>query len=625
MMKKTDKCARKKSIFGFSLVQSGFKLSMLLLSLHTSAFAQFSTFVQNINLPVGIETTTSGNLLVSHDLLSYTAISTFDPNAQNLGHIRVGNGIVDVEAMGHLAKIPSSESVFTLFGDGRLGIYTPSNASFSLLGSLRSVNADVTSVYDMASQSFRNMGGIILPQVAFYGDIAVYEEEGKLEVFATGISVAHPFVMRLSWVNENYQGAKVIVSTFQTTAPNSNIARGIAVNQQGLVVTTLPYSPTTAPFDTGVAFPVDFSTLPQFFMGRQDMASRGMTTDNDGNFYIATGSIGTTLKNGGSGALVAFNATLSQYSVFSLATPASIIDSYDIAISPDGHRLYMNVVNQKTILTMPTPSFNNQGGGSPNLTFDFQRSNVQLNGSVASLSLDILNSGNGNLGTSSAAVNYYVYNGRFRYLGRQLLSNIPAGGIERKRTTINLNNYNLEPGNYFMVAYLKVPSFITESNTGDNLIYWSRPMIRISAGRSTSGRSSDPSLSISEPMNISPYLLSSLPPKQTPDWRNALDGYPLTLNDATYTSDVPTDAQVSIYPNPAVNHANLSLLLTSATEVDIKVRDSSGRLVYQQSRFISDAGKQRLPLKTSNWAAGIYYYQVKIGAKIHTGKLSIIK
>jgi hypothetical protein len=222
------------------------------------------------------------------------------------------------------------------------------------LGNLKTKVVDTSSIYDIATGLTGNMNGTVVPSAAQtqYGDMAVYKRSDGTDYFFTGLSVgAVPFVMRLrTYTNGTPSTLKVILSTSDLNLPASDngLPRGIAVNSQGMVLTTLPYEPLLGnllglpsydvPVSFADAFPEGQGTAPSILTDTSgnpiDVSSRGMTADAAGNFYVATGSIGTSLAGTqGSGAIVELSPALDHYQIHLLGSDA-VIDSQDVAVSP---------------------------------------------------------------------------------------------------------------------------------------------------------------------------------------------------------------------------------------------------------------------------------------------------
>jgi hypothetical protein len=212
---------------------------------------------------------------------------------------------------------------------------------------LHSVPVDTSRVVDVASGTVGPFTGM-LPQNSYYGDIALLRRGRRLDVFVSGLSVSFPFVMRIR-IEDGKFAAAVLAASRASGIPNVSSPRGVAVSPQGLVMTTLP---TLLPgeqriMDRLFAFAADFpegQRPPPAPVSREQVNSRGMTSDTAGNFYVASGSIGAALCGvGGSGAIVKISADLKSASCINFNTALS--DSEDVAVSPRGDFIYVTMRN----------------------------------------------------------------------------------------------------------------------------------------------------------------------------------------------------------------------------------------------------------------------------------------
>ena len=86
----------------------------------------------------------------------------------------------------------------------------------------------------------------------------------------------------------------------------------------------------------------------------------------------------------------------------------------------------------------------------------------------------------------------------------------------------------------------------------------------------------------------------------------------------------PADYAVSVYPNPATDHANVRFTLPgdASGAVAVKIFDMSGRFRgITADRAIG--GTQEIRVNTSELSPGEYLYQVVHGNSFSTGKLLI--
>ncbi len=308
-----------------------------------AASAQPEVFAQ-LSLPSGITIDADGNVFVHSDAVATTVVTKFAPNGTALGQITLG-GIDITEFVGsRLDTDPTRNLILLLSPQGRILWIDPSTLQVGDFIDLRLfANQVFPDVYDILRQEFRpfNLGFPI------YGDIAVGRSNTvQMDLFVTGLTAqagGFPFIMRLQVDFQANQFTLRVMATSQgTTAGNVNRPPGIAVNLDDVVLTTLPF-PTGGGFVNGLAgfnayFPENQTGLPQF-LSNSDFSSAGMSTDGQGNFYIATGVVGTSLCGAsGSGALVFIPRSLDTF--FCTTFQATLVRSEDVAIDPTNHLVY---------------------------------------------------------------------------------------------------------------------------------------------------------------------------------------------------------------------------------------------------------------------------------------------
>jgi len=322
------------------------------------AWAQPVVFTQ-LSLPSGIATDVDGNIFVHSDAVTTTVLTKFAPNGTALGQITLGG--IDVTEFGgsRLATDPTRNLILLLSPQGRILQIDPATLQGGDFIDLRPfANQVFSDVYDILRQQFRPL----LLGFPIYGDIAVGRSNtAQMDLFVTGITGAaggFPFIMRLQVDFQANQFALRVIATSQgTTAGNVNRPPGIAVNVDDMVLTTLPF-PTGAGFAESLVrfdayFPENPNNLggfPQFILNT-DLASAGMSTDAQGNFYIATGVVGSSICGaGGSGALVFIPRALTTLSCTTFQ--ATLLRSEDVAISPTDNGVYMTV-SDGAVLRLP--------------------------------------------------------------------------------------------------------------------------------------------------------------------------------------------------------------------------------------------------------------------------------
>ena len=112
----------------------------------------------------------------------------------------------------------------------------------------------------------------------------------------------------------------------------------------------------TADFPENLARPAPqfILTDPQTQSGIADFASFGMTTDAAGNFYVATGVVGSSACGfQGSGPLVFLDRTLTQ--LFCVGLGAPIVPSTDVAVSPVDNLTYMTILGNPGLVVRLDP------------------------------------------------------------------------------------------------------------------------------------------------------------------------------------------------------------------------------------------------------------------------------
>jgi hypothetical protein len=88
--------------------------------------------------------------------------------------------------------------------------------------------------------------------------------------------------------------------------------------------------------------------------------------------------------------------------------------------------------------------------------------------------------------------------------------------------------------------------------------------------------------------------------------------------DIPITREIDTN-QVTIYPNPASKETHVKVDLVQSNEVSIRVYDSAGRLMFEESGYRERGFILNVDLQT--WSAGLYQIQVQIGFETITKRL----
>jgi len=88
---------------------------------------------------------------------------------------------------------------------------------------------------------------------------------------------------------------------------------------------------------------------------------------------------------------------------------------------------------------------------------------------------------------------------------------------------------------------------------------------------------------------------------------------------------VSTQNTVSIYPNPAVDNATVSIQANDATVANVKVMDMVGKTVLEMNNVNVNSGSTTIELNTANFNAGVYMLVVTMDGNTSTKQLVIQK
>lgn len=290
--------------------------------------------------------------------------------------------------------------LLNLLPDGRLFAIRPSTGGAALLINLKQLiskskgllvsTVDNTDIYDVYTGARSNFGGVILPEAAqtAYNDLSVYKGSQFTDIFVSGVS-SLPFVMRLRYQNGQFHSAKVLAASTGTVGwipTTGDLTTPVAVNDQGVVLTTLPMPAafpnqnfavfTPIAFDVG--FPEGSGRAPfqpfafDYAIPKGELSGRlhgaGITTDSRGHFIIAP----TTAQNAAStrSGYYVITGNLSDLYFVPYTGSALTLHQSDAAVSFDDQTVYFstNMTAQgfyTWVLKAPLPSL--PGGQRPDL------------------------------------------------------------------------------------------------------------------------------------------------------------------------------------------------------------------------------------------------------------------
>lgn len=250
-------------------------IKILALVIYTqSAVAQVSYFA-GVQIPYGVALDTDDNIFIYHDNLVNNQLTKFNPSGQVEWFVNTGV-FTDVGQWARMALIPSLGTLVGLFPNGDLVEINPITGLITLIGNFKQTPIDQSSVYNVETGTYSGTSFFIQPEFATYGDIAVYEDGDDLYLFLTAIYAGGPFVIRALFVDGQFEEADVIIASSGFDQNTSELPRGIAVNENGTVLTTLPINPigTVLSYDAGFHFDYDFgsSDPPEIVLGGVDVA-----------------------------------------------------------------------------------------------------------------------------------------------------------------------------------------------------------------------------------------------------------------------------------------------------------------------------------------------------------------
>jgi hypothetical protein len=98
------------------------------------------------------------------------------------------------------------------------------------------------------------------------------------------------------------------------------------------------------------------------------------------------------------------------------------------------------------------------------------------------------------------------------------------------------------------------------------------------------------------------------------------------VSDTSDETDPPSETILSeSYPNPAPSQARFDLQLSRGGVVTVTVYDLLGRRVARRRYGYHDPGTHTVSLRTAGWAAGTYFYRLRVDETISTGTLRVVR
>jgi len=354
-------------------------------------------FIPNIYDPVGAATDQAGNVYVSFEepVLLGTAydamVAEYSPQGVLLRQSTVephnpSNPLPP--GSGDLIPGPGpSGDMWDLQPDGI--IYDISNTGvvstvFNLKTGLTLSQIDESNIIDIQTGMPNSLlGGEIFPTLpgASYGDIVIRGSS----IFVTGYSPNysatgvgdHKFIEQITVTSPTTVSAKILLSS--SASPTSggfgSFPNGLAINPDGILVTTLPYSSSgvlTQNYDALVEYNLNGLSKP-VVLGGVSVPSQGMAIDNQGDVLIAAYLNDTGGPHYG---LIVINRTLDNLNETDLAgfNAFTLGSTGDVAAAPNQASAYVaipglnevistqyNVPPRTTVTSKPTDDFDGVG------------------------------------------------------------------------------------------------------------------------------------------------------------------------------------------------------------------------------------------------------------------------
>lgn len=301
-------------------------------TLTVNGFTKFTELL----IPEAICSDKSGNVIVSSvdpDNVFQDLLTKFSSNASILKRI-------NLTETGRMKYDSVLKKIWMLI-DKKFYLIDPNDFSFSLFFDISKLDIDTDQVYDISTEL--PFPSFLDPTNANYCDFDFLYRGEQIDLFVAGFFQAWHFILRIRLTDEIVQSSTVIVTSGATLSPHDNGPHGIAVNSQGIVLTTLGWGDVAnsdRPVWFGVDFPEDQNQPPVYLWDKyQSFSSRGMCTDDNGNFYIASGWGGGGTAGGSKSCLIFVPASLD--SVFTFAFNSLFANPRDVTLDTENGLIYV--------------------------------------------------------------------------------------------------------------------------------------------------------------------------------------------------------------------------------------------------------------------------------------------
>ncbi len=106
---------------------------------------------------------------------------------------------------------------------------------------------------------------------------------------------------------------------------------------------------------------------------------------------------------------------------------------------------------------------------------------------------------------------------------------------------------------------------------------------------------------------------------------NCTDEYTFTVAITVGLDELNLFENITLYPNPVNDEANLSIELNEISNLDIVVFDMSGKIVSTVYNGQVSSGKSEFKINTNELVNGMYYTKISTGTSVKTIKMNVIK
>ena len=87
-------------------------------------------------------------------------------------------------------------------------------------------------------------------------------------------------------------------------------------------------------------------------------------------------------------------------------------------------------------------------------------------------------------------------------------------------------------------------------------------------------------------------------------------------------SETNVEKQFEVYPNPFYSKLEIAFMFDRNEEISLWLYDLSGRIVYSvQKQFLSGKGNLIIEANKSGLKPGMYFYRLKAGNQVQSGKV----